>query len=85
METYGDSSLLGGNIENKSKTGMLTTDSNIIRGTEIYKPSRIIRSIQYLFEKNVIRIWDDKILSLDQSADDSTLQIMSSISVDEEQ
>lgn len=31
-------------------------------GTEIYKPSRIMNSIQYICEQNVIRIWEDKIL-----------------------
>ncbi len=37
---------------------------NIVLGTEMYKPSRIMRSIQYIFDDNVIRIWNDEILSM---------------------
>lgn len=33
-----------------------------ILGTEIYKASRIMRSIQYVWEQNVIRIWNDNVL-----------------------
>lgn len=36
----------------------------LVVGTEIYEPSKIMRSIQYIFEGNVIRIWQDDILSL---------------------
>lgn len=31
-------------------------------GTEIYKPSRIMKSIQYAWEQNVIRIWNEDVL-----------------------
>ncbi len=31
-------------------------------GTEIYEPSRILRSIQYVWEQNVIRVWNDAVL-----------------------
>ena len=31
-------------------------------GTEIYNPSRIMKSIQYVWEQDVIRIWNDDIL-----------------------
>lgn len=31
-------------------------------GTEIYDPSRIMRAVQYVWEQNVIRIWNDDIL-----------------------
>ncbi len=34
-------------------------------GTEIYKASHIMRSIQYLIENDVIRIWKDEILCAD--------------------
>lgn len=37
--------------------------SKSVWGREIYKPSRSIRSIQYILENNVIRIWEDKILT----------------------
>ncbi|MBR6329662.1 MAG: hypothetical protein IKR68_08445, partial [Lachnospiraceae bacterium] len=32
-------------------------------GTEMYEPSRIMRAVQYVWEQNVIRIWNDNILS----------------------
>ena len=35
----------------------------------MYNPSRIMKSIQYIFENNVIRIWNDEILSADFGAD----------------
>ena len=31
-------------------------------GTEMYEPSRIMNAVQYVWEKNVIRIWNDEIL-----------------------
>lgn len=31
-------------------------------GNEIYAPSRIMRSMQYVWEKNVVRIWNDEII-----------------------
>lgn len=34
-------------------------------GTEMYEPSRIMRKIQYVWEQNVIRIWNDDILDDD--------------------
>ncbi|MDE7362950.1 MAG: metallophosphoesterase [Oscillospiraceae bacterium] len=36
----------------------------LVIGTEIYEPSKIMRSIQYIFDDNVIRIWQDDILTL---------------------
>lgn len=35
----------------------------LVLETDMYNPSRIIKSIQYVFENNVIRIWNDDILS----------------------
>lgn len=31
-------------------------------GTEIYTPSRIMKSVQYIWSQNVIRIWDENVL-----------------------
>lgn len=31
-------------------------------GTEIYEPSRIMKSVQYAWEQNVIRVWNDEVL-----------------------
>ena len=33
-----------------------------VYGTEIYEPSRIMKSVQYVWEQNVIRIWNDSVL-----------------------
>lgn len=32
--------------------------------TTMYEPSRIMRSIQYVFDQNVVRIWNDEVLSI---------------------
>lgn len=37
----------------------------LVLGTEMYDPSRIMRSIQYIFDDNIIRVWKDEILSAD--------------------
>lgn len=36
----------------------------LVVGTEIYEPSNIMRSIQYIFDNNVIRNWHNVILSM---------------------
>ena len=40
----------------------------------MYSPSRIMRSVQYIFDNNVIRIWKDEILaaSVDMKAIDGS-------------
>lgn len=43
----------------------LATVPELVLGTEMYGPSRIMRSIQYIFDENIIRIWKDEILSAD--------------------
>lgn len=34
----------------------------LVLDTSMYKPSNVMRRIQYLFDQNVIRVWNDKIL-----------------------
>lgn len=36
--------------------------SRFIPDTYMYRPSRIMKSLQYLTEVNVIRIWNDRII-----------------------
>ena len=36
--------------------------SEYVPETYMYQPSRIIRSIQYLTETNIVRIWDEELL-----------------------
>ncbi len=41
--------------------------------TEMYDPSRVMKSIQYVWEQNVIRIWNDDILENDMKQNDKPL------------
>lgn len=45
----------------------IATIPSLVLDRAIYKPSRIMRSIQYLFDQNIIRVWRDEILSFDPS------------------
>ena len=45
----------------------LVVSSELVLDRSMYAPSRIMRSIQYAFEQNVVRIWNDKLLELDDS------------------
>ena len=52
----------------KSKEKMVVAKvPQLVLDTNMYAPSRIMKSIQYIFENNVIRIWNDEILSADLS------------------
>lgn len=48
-------------VEDGTQMG-LTTVPEWVFGTEMYKPSRIMRAVQYVWEKDVIRIWNDDVL-----------------------
>lgn len=39
----------------------------IITDRSMYQPSRIMRTIQYIFDQNVVRIWNDDILKVDKA------------------
>lgn len=45
-----------------SKGTALAVVPQWVIGTEMYGPSRLVKSFQYAWEKNVIRIWNDSIL-----------------------
>ena len=49
----------------KPENMTLVVVPKLVLGTEMYKPSRIMKSIQYIFDNNVIRIWNDDILTND--------------------
>ncbi|MCM1508454.1 MAG: hypothetical protein NC177_15190 [Ruminococcus flavefaciens] len=58
----------------KSKKKMVVAKvPQLVLETDMYNPSRIMKSIQYIFENNVIRIWNDDILSADFS--DNTIAL----------
>lgn len=45
----------------------------VVLDKSMYEPSRIFRSIQYVFEQNVVRVWNDAILAIDDDNDPLTL------------
>ena len=45
------------NIEDKA----LAQVPEVVLDTDMYRSSRIVRSVQYLFDKGVIRIWNDEV------------------------
>lgn len=53
----------------------LATVPEIVLGTEMYKPSRRMRAIQYLFDGNVIRVWKDAVLSSRFGSQSNVLEI----------
>lgn len=46
------------------KGNVLATVPQVILDRSMYEPSRIMRSIQYVFDQNVLRIWNDAVLSI---------------------
>lgn len=47
----------------------------LVLETDMYNPSRIMKSIQYIFDNNVIRIWNDDILTANFSDESHRLGI----------
>lgn len=47
-----------------SPSRAIATIPQLVLDHQIYEPSRAMRSIQYVFEQNVVRTWNDKILNL---------------------
>lgn len=45
----------------RNSDSALATIPEIVRDRRMYDPSRIMRSIQYIFDQNVIRIWNDEV------------------------
>lgn len=81
---YFDRSKNKNNLPILSEQGLVDKGSNAISVPEIfldksmYTPSRTMRSIQYVFDQNIIRIWRDGVLDLNNEktiATDSNLQI----------
>ena len=52
-----------------SKKKSSKTISEVVTDTSIYKPSKLMLSVQYLFDKNVIRTWNDSILHYNEDKD----------------
>lgn len=54
-------------IESNTNNGLTlsSTKPRLMLGTDIYKPSLVMKKIQYIFEKNVVRIWKEDIATSD--------------------
>lgn len=53
----------------ENKRWPLATVPKAIMDRSMYEPSRIMRSIQYIFDQKVLRIWNDSILDIGERAD----------------
>ncbi len=53
--------ILSRNVNKKWDLAMLP---QVVLDRSMYEPSRIMRSVQYIFDQNVLRIWNDVILSI---------------------
>lgn len=54
--------LIGENLMVKGSKNEVAKVAHMVFGTEIYEASNTMKSIQYVYEQNVIRIWNDDIL-----------------------
>lgn len=61
LANEGNLSILCGMTEH---TASEITVPQAVLDTTMYEPSRIMRSIQYVFDQNVVRIWNDEVLSI---------------------
>lgn len=52
-----------------SKKWELAVVPQVVLDRSMYEPSRIMRSIQYIFDQNVLRVWNDAILAIDDNDD----------------
>lgn len=70
LQAYAEQEQLGNIVLLSSKNIKAGNNDSIAVPEEVldrgmYEPSRIMRSIQYLFDNNVIRIWRDSVLDAD--------------------
>lgn len=54
--------LLAGHSD--GRRAKLANVPRVVLDTEMYEPSRIMRAVQYVFDKGVVRIWNDDVLKL---------------------
>ena len=50
---------------NSNEKWELAVVPEIVLDRSMYEPSRIMRSIQYIFDQNVLRVWNDAVLSIE--------------------
>lgn len=61
-------------VDNCEQSNALAIVPQVVVGTEMYAPSRIMRSVQYVIEGNVVRIWNEEILCADAGSDNFLLE-----------
>lgn len=61
--------LLGGDKADEIEEAEKAIIPEWVFGNEMYEPSRIMKAIQYVWEQNVIRIWNDEVLRTDALED----------------
>ena len=59
----GDIPIIGNSVDEKNDCFESIIIPQWMFGTEMYCPSRMMRSVQYIWEQNVIRIWNDAVLN----------------------
>lgn len=59
--------LIGKQALNADSGTEIATIPKWVFGTEMYQPSRIMKAIQFVWEQNVIRIWNDDVLKADNA------------------
>ena len=56
-----------------NKKWELATVPQVVLDRSMYEPSRIMRSIQYIFDRNVLRVWNEAVLAVDDHEGSQTL------------
>lgn len=51
----------------------------VVLDRSMYEPSRIMRSIQYIFEQNVLRVWKDEVFDVDDGVESPILPSANSL------
>lgn len=62
IENKKENLALLGDAENSVRNESITILPQIIEGSKIYTSSRLLRAMQYVYEQNVVRIWEDGML-----------------------
>ena len=56
-----------------NKEWELATVPQVVLDRSMYEPSRIMRSIQYIFDQNVLRVWNEAVLAFDDHEESRSL------------
>ena len=73
FRTLADKEKLSILSRNVNKIRKLATVPQIVLDKSMYEPSRVMRSVQYIFDQNILRVWNDTVLNIDDSEEDRVL------------